>query len=199
MSHELLDAAVQRDGSNTNRLTARKGQVEQGDIGIGGITRGCWGTCSKKRDRELKRTAKSMSLHRGGLTREQFCFGIQLRVDLDTHGQFPVLPRGLLRLFAQLLLCLESFGLLFELLAEGDAVCRGGLETASRRETSGINLGASQEGPIDPAENADSAAGPWPEHGGGIVGGAEAVRGFERSQDVNLRNSKGSRSADRPR
>jgi hypothetical protein len=120
-----------------------------------------------------------MSLYRCRLTREQFCFGIQLRVDLDTHGQFPILPGGLLGLFAQLLLCLESFSLLLELLAEGDAVCRGGLETASRRETSGINLGASQEGPIDPAKNADSAAGPWPEHEGGIVGGAEAVGGFK--------------------
>lgn len=117
-----------------------------------------------------------MSLHQCGLTREQFCFSIQLRVDLNTHGQFPILPGDLLGLFAQLLLCLESFGLLLELLAEGDAVCRSrGLDTASRRETSRINTGASQEGLIDPAENADSAAGPWPEHGGGMVGGAEAV------------------------
>jgi hypothetical protein len=108
-----------------------------------------------------------------------------LGVDLDTHGQFPILPGGLLRLFAQLLLCLESFGLLLELLAEGDAVCRsGGLETASRRETSGNNMGASQEGSINPAENADSAAGPWPEHGGGIVGGAEAVEGFKDTRMI---------------
>lgn len=73
--------------SHTNRLAAREGEIEQGNISIRGLTRGGRSPYSNS-SAELQHAQCAGTEQRTG---EQFCSSIQLRMDLHAYGQFPFL------------------------------------------------------------------------------------------------------------
>lgn len=146
--------------ASTHRLAAREGEVEQGNIRIGSLAGGGRGACSSG----VSKAPSSMPEQH---TREQLCSSVQLRMDLHAHGQFPFLPGSLLVLLALFLLVLQGLGFLFELLAERDAVCGGGLASAvcdgGEMQVRWTNERRTMNCPPKRADSA--AAGPWPGHG----------------------------------
>lgn len=102
-------------------------------------------------------------------------------MNLHAHGQFPFLSGSPLALLALFLLVLQGLGFLFELLAERDTVCWGGLAGAvcdgGEMQVRWTNECRTMNCPTKRADSA--AAGPWPEEHGERcrVGDGEAKRG----------------------